>query len=1799
MLFAFIFNLWATTLAAGAAAVSIPIIIHLLNRRRFKIVDWAAMRFLLAAQRQTTRKMRLEQIILLAIRCLLILLLVLAMAAVMPWAEDLWASIWPEGALRKSHPSGRTHHILVVDGSLSMSQTVPGAPTAFQKAVDKAVEAVNSGRPGDGYSLLFLKDNPSWEMGAVSQIPQRVIERLREFKAAHGNGSLASALNMVNTRVLDSTKRYSTQVVYVFTDLQRSTWQSAVDLEKAEGEDKAKENILLEIQEEAQFALIDVGREKAGNFAVVDLYLTNPLITTGQTLEVTATIQNFSENPKTVLLDFLVAKAKDNLDSPVLSFQNKDSKVKENVSPGRREDQKFQHTFKDAGTYVLQVRVKADEDKLEADNSRYLVITVKEKIPILVVCGMPNDVGKKRYLEKVTDLLKEALNPAPGEEDGWTRLMPHVITQDEFARMKREELSNYECLFLADITAPSREEVEFIEEFLRRGRGVLMSLGDLSARDLNGINDVLYKGQEGLLPARLDKKIVAPAKHFFTLNADGDAFQLPPLKAFSDARDRISLASRPFEAYVQTTPASPRVRTILTYALELEPGLDVKIDPTVPNGDAALLEWHPVVPGRKIGGSRGGNMVYPGKFVLLTTTLHKRPDNDRTFGDGWNYWAGSPSYVAMLQELVRLTVPKKLIGQSSLVSEPIDAVFASPGHKVDATVSFPIDPITKDPTLKSRTLVLPPQGDLLEFRFGETDFAGVYRVTLDSDGSETPFAVNFPAVTQDKRGSECNLLRAEEKDLQGMFPGFDFQLVESVDDIEIKPGPRAAQMVEERAEQGPDIARILALMVLIFLFLETILAWQFGHYSTVEGTTPPAPVGASWPLFLAAAAFVCFAIGALVLIHNRMTGDFLSFLPDRFRSWTETKVLGLEPPPPGETSRWTLESRPWLPLFLERNWFVLFLSVGSLLLVFAIYKLEGPSVSYWFKGLLAAMRFCLILMVVFAFLPQLELSIVRQGMPEIVLLVDDSMSMGVTDNFQKPETREKARQLHDSIRATLKDRLPTRINELKVQVADLVTRAGADPKLKSDLNDTRLRLEYLESQLSQVDTSGWKPSRLNLAQAVMLQPEKDWLTHLFKVQRQKVHVFHLDALGKATKLTDKEGIAGDLVDPSDLPGLERAKKALAALESMGKESQLGLSLREVINQYRGASLTAVIMVTDGVTTRDESIKDVAEYARRAVVPLYFFGIGDDHVIQNLELDGLQVDDTIYLGDRALFQAKIIGKGHKDLEVPIVLKMKEKDGREREVDRVKKRVDPDGKPVKFTLTHTPGEAGKKHYIIEVEIPKSDKDKTSGGRLRLERTIEVIETKQIKVLYVEQQPRYEYRYLKALLERESPDKKKQKSIDVKVLLLEADENYHKMDSTALRDFPATREELEAYDVIIMGDCDPRHPKLGDARLKMIADYVRGDDGKGKRKSVKNGAGLLFLAGPFFNPHAYRDTPLGPLLPVEPLAAKPPPEPDLRAEKLRLEWTTLGRLNNLFKLVPDDSENTAIWKRISPMFWWSTGYKARDRAEVLAVHPAGAGAPETKHPLIVQQLVGAGRSMFFGFEETWRWRFREDEVQYNRFWIQTLRYMARVRQSRTELRLDRQTPYRDGDTIKVTVTFPDTTPGLVGPEVKEADRPEVIVIAEHQPESKEEGLPPPKVETQRMALAKVGGSMGTYEGALPKARAGSYNFWLYAPDVRKLQPDGEAPSASAKVELPPQEMEDLRINQAELTEAAQKTRGRFYTLGDVDRLLEELPEPERPNLGAAASSQKIWNHWFLFATAILLFSAEWILRKKKHLL
>jgi hypothetical protein len=1665
-LFAFLFGTPLTALLVAAGAASIPIIIHLLNRNRFRVVTWAAMRFLLAAQRKNTRRMRIEQMILLAVRTLIVLLLVLAMASVMPWAEDGWHRLFPGSSAFASMGGRRTHKILVIDGSFSMALKT-GDSTCFDRARAAAAQVAREAGGGDGFSVVLMAAPPRRIVPGPSDDAGKVAREIESLRLPHGNADLAAMLNAVDDILRQSPGKFEDREVYFFTDLQHSTWtaRQAVDPSPA----------LQRVRARARTVFVDVGREGANNLAVTGLTLGDPLATTAGPTTFRATVHNYgSDARKRLRVQFLVGKARAAVGDPEMQLALMTEKFIDAPAGQTAEPVLFEYKFPSPGDYVVQVRL--DHDALELDDTRTVVVSVKDTVPVMLVNGKPDP----DLYSQATEWLSDALNPFPvGVVPRNIPARPRVLSLSDFDDAGLGDLTPYDCVFLCDVNQLTSAEVRRLETHLRAGGGVVFCLGPHV--DLEVYNRLLYRDGQGILPARLLGRQQAPEQRAFTLYTDEQNYKEPPLEAFAADKDKASLLSARFREYVRVElPPRGRARRVLSFMPEAT-GTDKSDAEPLPVNDPAIVEWQ----------------RYRGRVVLVTTTVNM----------DWTTWPISPSFAALMQELLRFAVAGRLREQAAVVGDPLEEFLAIDQARLDVVVHTPEGKHPEATRTEDRE-------DAGVLRWTDTDVSGIYRAVIGHHPREHLFAVNVPTATDSQQVCESDLRRTNKEELKATYPGWDFQLVSDAHDAVHSGGPVMEDGERPVTGIGTAIARWLLLAMLGLLLVEVVLAWQFGHYSAVQGQSEKEK-GRSELVFKGLAFFLfTFSLFlAFVLGHAVWTGDFLGFLPDQFRGGIEA-ALGIPPPAPGEGTRWRLEFTPYLWDALADPWLAGALAVGSAVLVIAIYLKEGRTTGTPYKLLLAGLRLCFLLLTLAVLLPQLRLFFERQGWPDIAIIIDDSRSMSATDQYRDERVRARAGQL--------------------AQAAAL---SAAE--------------------------------RLQLAQALIARGQPDWLDTLLSRRKVKVHVYHCS--GRAARVAD-------LTDPADPKEKAAALQQIRDLKAEGNSSQLGTAVRQVLNDFRGSSLAAVVMLTDGVTTEGEDLGKVSRYAAHVGVPLFFVGIGDQHEVKDLKLHDLQVEDSVYVNDRIVFEARLTGQGYTDLTVPVTLREK---GSTKDLDTQMVKVDAQGRPVKVRLAHRPTDPGEKTYVIEVPV-QPDEVKPADNN-KLERTVFVRETKLIKVLYVEGYARYEYRFLKTLLERESTADRRNKSIDLKVLLLDADEDYPKQDRSARSDFPS-KIELNQFDVVIFGDVDPKDAKVA-RHLGDVADFVR-----------EHGGGFLMIAGERYSPYAYKDSPLRDVLPVE-VSGREPPDVD-RVESYRPELTPVGRFHPIFRFSPEEQKNTVIWNHLAKLFWWSEGYRAKWGAEVLAVQPqvksqgpapgpdgtASAGDPGLL-PLVVQQFVGAGRSMFFGFDETWRWRFREDELYFNKFWIQTVRYLSRSRQGRVSLYLDRQTPYQRGEPIKVMVRFPDDAPPPA------ADL-QVKVVAERtsvRPGGQVEN------ETQTLLLAKVEGSRATYEAALKRTPEGEYRFWLSSP----LVTEGGKPRAECRVVAPPGEMDRLRMNQEEMERAAEETQGRFYTLANADEVLDDLPVGTRLALNTPQPPSKLWNHAAVFALGILLLSTEWFLRKRRHML
>lgn len=1620
--------IFSTPVAASAtiaAVASVPIVIHLLNRRRFRIVDWAAMRFLLAAQKQNVRRLRVEQWLLLATRCGILALLALALAAVTPWAESWWQQLFPGGAFAAPAVTGRTHKVIILDGSLSMTY-LGEQGVAFDRARSMAAELVRSSAGGDGFSVIFMGTPLRAIVPGPGDDAEKVASEIEMLRCSHGSADLGAALSLAEELIRRAPGKYAQREIYIFSDLQKGTWPQPTSPSGSWAEPWSR------LQAQAQLIVLDVGTDGAPNLAVADLTISDPQVVVGVRTTVTTSIHNWSPRARTgVRAELLIGR-----DSAAPAALHRESL---SIPAGGVATVTFPIQFPTVGDYVVQVRLPFDG--LAADDVRSMIVSVRPSLPVLLVEGKP---GVDRR-EQAASWLSDALNPfADDMRRPQFPAQPSTINLAQFADPVSGDLSNFDAVFLCDVPRLTEREVGRLEAHLQRGGGLVIGLGPNV--DLENYNRLLGR----ILPGRLVSTERSLAESSLTLQATDEAFQRSPLAAFAADHDRAALLAARFRQYVRLEPAPGGAsRKLLTFVPPAE----------WPNESKRLALSDPLVIERS---------HHRGRVVVVTST----------FNTEWTSWPIAPSFAPFVQELLRFVVrsgPRR----TSQVGEALDEWLSVGGAGLNAIVTTPDD--------DRISVALQPLAHATHFQLSGVDRSGVYRLSLDEGQSSMAFAVNvLPRI-------ESDLARISAAELRSFTPDEDVQIVHRLANVSRQP-KRAADVklpegsIAPAAARGPSLARGLLGALVAFLVLESLLAWRFGSArsgSVVSSKARTTSLGKM--LDLAASVVVCIVSAAavmigVVLVHAAWTGDFLGFLSENRRNVIES-ALGVPAAATGEGTKWRLDFLPYLSGNTATDrWLVGAIGTLTVALAIGLYRRELPRSRRSFGSLflLIALRIAMFGLAVTVLLPQVQLLFEREGWPDFVVLIDDSQSMSHSDD-------QKSHQ-----------------------------------------------------------------QRLQAIQALLTKDDAAWLQSLVGGRQTKLRIYRCS--DRAERIVEIEG----------RDEWAAAVEAVRALKPQGATSRLGTAVQSVLQEFRGSTLAGIVVLTDGITTEGDDLVSAARAAARAGVPLYPVGVGDVKDSPDLWLHDLQVDDSVHVQDRLVFEARLTARGGlRTPSVPVTLLELDND-QWKPIKHETIQLDSTGKPVRVQFKHAPTQSGERRFALEVPLQSEESDSTNN---RLERTVLVAEAHRTRVLYIEGYARYEYRFLKSMLERESQSIRGNKSIDLSVLLADADADHAKQDRSAVDALPATREELfRQFDLIILGDVDPRHAKLGEKHLQWIADFVR-----------EKGGGLLTIAGTQFMPSAYRDTPIADVLPIE-LSMLPSSDDAVQPGEFRLRLTPVGQMHPLFRLAPDEMENRAVWDRLRPIYWSAERWKLKPAAEVLAVRSIDAA--REGEPMAVQQFVGAGRVLYFGFDESWRWRRLEDERLYNQFWIQAVRFLSRSRLGRCDLRLDRQTPYRQGEPIRVSARFPDDAP----PPASDAS---VLVAVEFV------GITGDR-ESQTLELSHIEGSRGTYEGIVVRTDAGSYRFRLSSPAS-----EGPQPEAAARVLPPPGEMDQFRMNRSDLERAALVSRGRFYLLADAERLPGELPEFPRVALHQPRPPYPLWSHPAWLGVGLSLMGCEWLLRKRHHLL
>jgi hypothetical protein len=596
------FMLW------GALAAGVPIAIHLFFRSRYRTVPWAAMKFLLTSIEQTSRRLKFQELLLLAVRCLLLILLALAFARPI------------SSVLRGTGRGDAVDAVLVFDLSMSMGAQ-DGTKTRIERAKIEAQKIIDELPPHSTVQIVTCAGGREELLGPRSPAN---LDQAKYLVGELEANSLATNLTPGITRAGEilSIGQAANKELYVFSDMQKQGW---------ERQSNELVQTLQEMKDKTSVHLVRCGTRTIKNVSIVGITPQAGVPRPGQRVGFSVLVRNNSSESVQNLEVALSAEGDD---------KNQEKQALDSLPPGETRTVTLTAKFEKAGLRTLTATLKHDD--LEGDNRLDQVILVRDYVHILVIDG---DYSKEKPGKSSSYNL--ALGLLPARETEWSTFyfQPHVITP---RLASPAQLQRYDLCVLANVSLQAKlgssaealpaDFVEALGKYVRAGHGLVIYAGDNVNPE--SYNQLLGEKQN-LLPATLGKSVKFPAEKPARLNRN--SFEPPAFLPFKDDERYKEFGEIGIWQYLDTTEiASPK---------KADDKKDDK-DKKEENAVSVILRYSdgkPAVLSRK---------VDAGEVVLFTTAANLQLDDK--FNVQWSDWPASWVFVPFLHT----TVNHLLFGQT-------------------------------------------------------------------------------------------------------------------------------------------------------------------------------------------------------------------------------------------------------------------------------------------------------------------------------------------------------------------------------------------------------------------------------------------------------------------------------------------------------------------------------------------------------------------------------------------------------------------------------------------------------------------------------------------------------------------------------------------------------------------------------------------------------------------------------------------------------------------------------------------------------------------------------------------------------------------------------------------------------------------------------------------------------------------------------------------------------------------------------------------------------------------------------
>lgn len=630
-------------------------------------------------------------------------------------------------------------------------------------------------------------------------------------------------------------------------------------------------------------------------------------------------------------------------------------------------------------------------------------------------------------------------------------------------------------------------------------------------------------------------------------------------------------------------------------------------------------------------------------------------------------------------------------------------------------------------------------------------------------------------------------------------------------------------------------------------------------------------------------------------------------------------------------------------------------------------------------------------------------------------------------------------------------------------------------------------------------------------------------------------------------------------------------RGLDELTARGNRTTLGDALDLHLGAIAGTNVDAVVLVSDGRNNGGiDPIEAARAYGMRGIT-IHTIGVGDPEPPRNAWLVGPPGPKESLREEEVGFDVTLRAEGLRGRPARVELHGSRNGGPFAPLAVANGELPADGEAARVRVFHAFKEAGDwtLRFLLAPQPEESQLDDNEDMRFLR------VNDEKIRVLYIEERPRWEYRYVQGCLKRVDP------SIEMQAVLFEASPRFqqeHSKGLPPLKDLPRTEKELMQYHAVLIGDLSPERiaPTEDGIRrwLEMLVKYV------------EFGGGVGFLFGDAAMPERYRNTPLQDLLPVvleDPtwLAQNRPP----RDRPFRPVLENPLQPHDILLLRRDPGLNRRLWEDGLPGFFvYHPVQRAKPGATVLLRHPTD-GNSYGKRPIAVVGPYPRGTTFFLATDETWRWRNPYAETYMDAFWRNVVRHLAAAKLQRradlVELTVDK-TQIETGDKVRVQLRVHDD-------ELQPAVAIEQTVF-----------LRDTKGAADKRVLRAVPGEPGAYQATFTMADPGAFSFLCFA---NQNPADTVLAREDVLVKVPDKEMADSSQDADTLRRIAEASQsgdsgGRYVFLADADSLAADFANHKSFESREDTRTRPAWDTGWSLLAVLTLLAVEWLLRKRSRL-